>query len=158
MTGNFGPFLPQSLSEIFHPGIVTAPKPVEEHLLKTVSKPTVLVVDDEGLIADSIAEILNGHGYHATAAYGGQAAIRLAEKMRPDLLLTDVLMPRINGIETAVRVSQLCEKTRILLFSGQAGTSDLLRSASSSGLSFELLPKPIHPQQLLRAIASMLRH
>lgn len=148
----------QILSGSFHPGILPDAQILTDDLSTDVRKPTVLVVDDEGLIADSIVEILKDHGYDATATYGGYAAISMAEKMRPDLLLTDVLMPKIDGIETAIRVSKLCETTRIVLFSGQAGAADLLRKASASGLSFELLPKPIHPQQLLRALATMLRN
>lgn len=158
MTGYMGHPAPHILFGTFPPHLITQPQAHESAPSNSLRKPTVLVVDDEGLIADSIAEILNQNGYDARPTYGGRSAITLAEKLRPDLLLTDVLMPRINGIETAIQISKMCEKTRIVLFSGQAGAADLLNMASASGLSFELLPKPIHPQQLLRALASMLRH
>ena len=119
-------------------------------------KPTVLVVDDEVLIADSIAEILNDNGYDATPVYGGEAAVEAASRMEPDIVLTDVLMPKLNGVDAARRIAEKSAKTRILLFSGNAGTTDLLRKAVDSGIDFKLLPKPIHPEQLLKALAGLL--
>jgi CheY-like chemotaxis protein len=115
-------------------------------------KPRVLVVDDELLIADSIAQILNGSGFEAVAAYGGQSAIEVAQEFCPDILLTDVLMPRVNGVEAAIAVRKSCPEARILLFSGQAATADILQNARLRGYDFELVPKPIHPQQLLKTL------
>lgn len=149
--------LPFADTQTLPPSLVGEPESRDRETRRSQRKPRILVVDDEGLIADSIAEILNGNGYEATPAYGGQAAIELAEQTCPDLLLTDVLMPTLNGIETALKVSQNCSRTRILLFSGQARTSDLLNKAKGEGLEFDLLPKPIHPQQLLRKLASVLQ-
>ena len=113
---------------------------------------SVLVVDDERLIADSVAEILNEHGFKASAVYSGDAAISRTQELRPDIVMADVLMPRMNGIETAKAISKISPETRILLFSGQAATVDLLRQARSAGVEFDLLPKPIHPEELLRKI------
>jgi CheY-like chemotaxis protein len=150
--------LPHALSANFSHSPIPEAGDAEMSPSPAMRKPTVLVVDDEGLIADSIVEILNENGYEASAAYGGHAAVNLASSLRPDLLLTDVLMPRLDGIETAMRVAKTSEKTRILLFSGQAGAADLLRKATTAGLKFELLPKPIHPQHLLRTVSGMLQN
>jgi CheY-like chemotaxis protein len=128
----------------------------ERRVRAATAKPTVLVADDEELIADSLAEILNDNGYDATAVYGGPAAVETALRLCPDILLTDVLMPRLNGVEAARRIAAACERTRIVLFSGQAGTTDLLRTAGSGGFDFKLLPKPIHPDQLLKTLSGML--
>lgn len=124
-------------------------------LIKSKAKTRVLVVDDEGLIADSVAEILSENGYEATAAYSGESALHLAEEFCPDLLVTDVLMPRVNGVELAIRMKTLCPETKVLLFSGQAATSDLMRSAREQGIRFEILPKPIHPRDLLRKLETL---
>jgi CheY-like chemotaxis protein len=113
----------------------------------------ILVVDDEGLIADTVAEILSENGYEAQAVYSGERAIELATERCPDILMSDVLMPQINGVETAKAVQSICPKVRILLFSGQAGTMDILKRARSEGHDFELMPKPIHPDQLLKRLA-----
>ena len=113
----------------------------------------ILVVDDEGLIADSVAEILSDNGYEAQAAYSGKRAIELANEQCPDILMSDVLMPHVNGVETAKAIQAICPKVRVLLFSGHAGTIDILKQARSEGHDFELMSKPIHPDQLLKILA-----
>ena len=119
---------------------------------KTV--PQILVIDDEASIADSLAEILRSQGFEATAFYMGQSAIDFARKNCPDIVLTDVVMPKLNGVETALAIRQLCPATRILLFSGQAGTTNILERAREGGHEFELLPKPLHPDALLKKLRS----
>jgi CheY-like chemotaxis protein len=109
-------------------------------------------VDDEELIAESVAEILRTEGFDAIAAFSGHEAMELTRELCPDIVLTDVLMPDMDGVETAIRIREACPKTRILLFSGQAATSDLLERAKSKGHQFELLPKPLHPTRLIAAI------
>jgi CheY-like chemotaxis protein len=115
-------------------------------------KVRVLVVDDEQVIADSVARILRQFEFDATAVYGGEAAMEQLATRCPDVLLTDVLMPNVNGVDLAISAAKRCPKTRILLFSGQAATGDLLRQAGERGLSFDVLPKPLHPEQLLKAL------
>jgi DNA-binding response OmpR family regulator len=112
----------------------------------------ILVVDDEDLVADSVAEILKEHGFDAHAAYSGKQAIDLAHERCPDILMSDVLMPRLNGVQTALAIREICPRVRVLLFSGQAGTVDILKRARSQGYDFELLPKPIHPDELLEKL------
>jgi CheY-like chemotaxis protein len=115
---------------------------------------SVLVVDDEELIADSMAEILNRNGYSATAKYSGVAAIQFAKEKCPDIVVSDVIMPDCNGVQLAKMIRLQCPATRILLFSGNAATSNLLDLALSEGYFFELLAKPVHPAQLLKALKS----
>ena len=113
----------------------------------------VLVIDDEVLVADSLTEILSARGFEARAFYRGQEAIEFARAYCPDVVLSDVLMPKLNGVDTVLAIRELCPKMRILLFSGQAGTADILAKARSKGIRFELLPKPLHPDELLRRLA-----
>ena len=110
----------------------------------------ILVVDDEILIADTIVQILNRNGFVAEAAYGGAEAIECARLTQPDLVLSDVLMPQIDGVEAAIQISQLCPDTRIVLFSGQAATLEILSRARDRGYNFELLAKPMHPTKLIK--------
>lgn len=112
--------------------------------------PRILVVDDETLIADTIVQILNRNGFIAEAAYSGREAIEAAKRHCPELVLSDVLMPHIDGVEAAIAIRELCPDTRIVLFSGQAATVEILARARERGHSFELLPKPIHPTQLIK--------
>ncbi len=118
----------------------------------TKSKPKVLVVDDERVIADTLAIILNQHGYDATAVYTGSAAVERARNDHPDLVISDVIMPDMNGIEAAIHIREFLPGCKILLFSGQAATADLLENARAQGHEFEILAKPVHPQDLLSKI------
>ncbi len=112
-------------------------------------KPKVLVVDDENVIADTLAIILNQSGFDARAAYSGEKAVELASSFVPDLLITDVFMADLNGIEAAIMIRKILPNVRVLLFSGQAATADLLDRAREQGHQFEILAKPVHPQDLL---------
>jgi CheY-like chemotaxis protein len=113
------------------------------------AKPRILVVDDEKLIADTCAEILAGAGFDVRKAYEGFTALEIASKFRPDYLLTDVMMPQMNGVELAIWISKTLPSAKILLFAGQAGISEILLRAQEQGYEFELLAKPIHPIKLI---------
>jgi CheY-like chemotaxis protein len=112
-------------------------------------KPKVLVADDERVIADTLAMILNQSGFSARAVYSGEKALELASEFTPDMLISDVIMADLNGIDTAIRMRDLLPEIKILLFSGQAATADLLEKARTNGHEFEILAKPVHPQDLL---------
>lgn len=112
-------------------------------------RPKVLVVDDEQVIANTLAMILNQSGFEARAVYSGEKAVEMASTYQPDMLITDVIMADLNGIDAAIRIRALLPKIKILLFSGQAATADLLEKAREKGYEFEILAKPVHPQDLL---------
>jgi CheY-like chemotaxis protein len=112
--------------------------------------PRILVVDDERVIADTIVQILNRSGFIAEAAYNGEEAVERAKRHCPELVLSDVLMPVLDGVSAAIAIREHCPDTRIILFSGQAATVEILARARERGHTFELLPKPIHPTQLLK--------
>ncbi len=117
--------------------------------------PSILVVDDEVKLADTMTEILNLSGFCAFTAYEGRSALEIAEEIQPDYLLTDVVMPEMNGVELAIAIRRMRPETLILLFSGQAGTIDLLEDARSSGHSFDVLEKPMHPLRLIEHLKRM---
>ena len=93
----------------------------------------VLVVDDESVIADSLALIFRASGFEARAVYSGERALELAPMFEPDVLISDVVMRGITGIEVAIYVRENLPGCRILLFSGQATTSDLIQAADTKG-------------------------
>lgn len=117
-------------------------------------KPRVLVVDDEQVIADTLAKILDLNGYDASAVYTGTAAVESARSLKPDLVISDVIMPDMNGIEAAISIRGFLPSCKILLFSGQAATADLLENARAQGHEFEILAKPVHPSDLLAKLKS----
>jgi CheY-like chemotaxis protein len=118
-------------------------------MTETKTKPRVLVADDEKVIADTLAMILNQSGFNARAVYSGEKALELASTFEPDMLISDVIMADLNGIDAAIRMRELRPGIKILLFSGQAATADLLEKARARGYEFEILAKPVHPQDLL---------
>jgi CheY-like chemotaxis protein len=122
----------------------------------TSRKQRVLVVDDERLIAQSLTDILSRAGFDTVFALSGTEAIEIADQICPDVVISDVIMPDLDGVQTAIKIRGLCPDARILLFSGQAATSDILDRARAEGHDFELLPKPIHPSRLLAAVRKLM--
>ncbi|MDE3201267.1 MAG: response regulator [Acidobacteriota bacterium] len=118
-------------------------------MVDTQSKSKVLVVDDERVIADSLAMIMNQSGFEARSVYSGEKALETAAEFKPDMLITDVIMADLNGIDAAIKMRAMLPSIKILLFSGQAATADLLEKARTQGYEFEILAKPVHPQDLL---------
>lgn len=114
--------------------------------------PRILVVDDERRIADTLSEILGIAGFHMASAYDGWKALEIATRFQPEYLLSDVLMPHMNGVELAIEIRRICPLAKILLFSGQAGISDIVAEGQRKGFEFELIAKPIHPLKLIERL------
>ena len=113
------------------------------------SKLKVLVFDDERVIADTLVLILKQSGFESRAAYDGETSVEAAASFLPDMLLTDVILSGMTGIEAAVEIVRILPNCRILLFSGQAATADLMERARANGHDFEIIAKPVHPTDLL---------
>ncbi|MGA3131074.1 MAG: response regulator [Terracidiphilus sp.] len=122
----------------------------------TPYRPTVLVVDDESAIAETVTEILSRSGYAAMTAYDGAEALEIAMLSPPELLITDVSLPGMSGIELAITVRRIFPDCKILLFSGHVATAELLVRAQRAGHTFTLLSKPLHPRELLVRVAESL--
>jgi CheY-like chemotaxis protein len=120
----------------------------------TSPKPRVLVADDEQVIANTLAIILNQAGFEARAVFSGEKAVETLDTFQPDMLISDVIMTGMTGIEAAIITRQRLPKCKILLFSGQAATADLLEKARTQGHEFEILAKPVHPTDLLAKLRS----
>jgi DNA-binding NtrC family response regulator len=116
-------------------------------------RPLVLIVDDESVIADTLAMILSQSGYACISAYNAESALEVVRLTPPQLLITDVVMPGVNGIDLGVEVKALVPDCKVLLFSGQAATVDLLGNPKYSVHNFVLLSKPLHPRELLSHIS-----
>jgi len=119
------------------------------------SVPRVFVVDDEHVIASTLAAILNMNGFSAKFFTCPLQALEAARLASPDLVISDVAMPGITGIELAIQMRALYPKCKVLLFSGQAATSDLLENARNQGHDFQLLQKPVHPSVMLSTVGTL---
>lgn len=114
----------------------------------------VFVVDDEPVIGSTLAMILRHHGYDAASFTSPGAALLAVRSEAPDLLLSDVVMPLLSGIELAIQVREHCPNCKVLLFSGQSAASNWVKAAPTGG--FEVLSKPVHPKVLLQRIHSLI--
>jgi len=117
---------------------------------------TVLVVDDESVIAETVAAILSKSGYAVMIAYDAPEALEMALLSPPELLITDVSLPGMSGIELAITVRRIFPDCKVLLFSGHAATAGLLAGAQRAGHTFTLLSKPVHPKDLLAWVSQSL--
>jgi DNA-binding response OmpR family regulator len=148
----FDPWRHISASVPFGPRSNRLQKQKAEGGTARTKKAKVLVVDDERHIADSMTEILRRSGFDAICAYDGPSALELALQITPDFVVTDVVMPRMNGIELAIAIRKELPSTEILLLSGQAGITELVEGGRKEGYLFELIAKPIHPEKLLQRL------
>ena len=116
-----------------------------------LNKPRVLVVDDDEMVATTTSMILNASGFESVAAFSGARALELACTQVFDVLLTDVIMTPMNGIELAVAFLAIQPDTRVLLTSG---TVDAVRTldALDRCCDLPLLEKPIAPRDLISRI------
>jgi DNA-binding NtrC family response regulator len=111
---------------------------------------TVFVVDDEPGTALTIAAILN-----ASAFTDAEKVMLAAASCCPSILISDVVMPQMNGIELAIRFKATCPKCKILLFSGNASANSLMEVATEQGHAFTLMGKSILPKDLVAAVEKL---
>lgn len=108
----------------------------------------VLIVDDERIIADSLALILRGRGFDARAAYSGEEAAEIAIAWEPDAVISDVVMGKMDGVALAIYLAQALPSCKVLLISGNPATEQLIDASKDFGYEFPILPKPFHPENI----------
>jgi CheY-like chemotaxis protein len=106
----------------------------------------VLIVDDEHVIADSIALILRGRGFDSRPVYSGEDAAELALTWKPDAVISDVVMGKMDGVALAIFLAQALPSCKVLLISGNNATSELLDESKKLGHDFPILAKPFRPE------------
>ena len=111
---------------------------------------SIYLVDDEELITKSLEHILRNEGFVVTSFNNPLKALSRIKTDAPDLLISDVMMPELSGIDLAMETRKVLPACKILLFSGAA--DDLLHCAGGQGVGFRLLSKPLHPVRLLEEI------
>jgi DNA-binding NtrC family response regulator len=113
----------------------------------TETRPMVFVIDDQRLTADTLTAILNQNGFDAIAFYSGEEALESVLRSTPAIVMSDVRMHRMDGIQTALRIRTLHPGCRVILFSAGAVTETEQHRIDESG--FEFLWRPLHPTQVL---------
>jgi len=112
--------------------------------------PKVLVIDDDVLVRDTIVRILERKGYQTLAAPDGRRGLNIFRSEQPDLVITDIIMPEKEGLETIREIHDERPGAKILAISGggRIGNMDFLEFAGKLG-ACEILPKPFDPAELL---------
>lgn len=118
-------------------------------------KINVLVVDDQKIVADSLAWILNLAGFNACTAYSGSEAISHAIEHPVDILVSDVSMDGMSGIEAAIEIRKLLPTCKVLLVSGNFNNSDMLYVPHAPVPDFGILAKPVHPSVIINYLKAM---
>jgi CheY-like chemotaxis protein len=115
----------------------------------------ILIADDEAVIADTLATILNQKGYKATCVYSGEEAVFASQSAEPDILISDVVMGEISGVDAAILIQKRFPHCKVILLSGHPVPSDQLESGQVDGLIFDFLPKPVHPEVILQRVKQL---
>lgn len=112
----------------------------------------ILISDDERVIADTLALILNKSGFAARAAYTCREALQIAAVFQPDILVSDILMSDANGLEAAIQMREQLPDLCVFLLSGQTLTAEMLAKSKACEMGFQVLVKPVHPLELIRRL------
>lgn len=115
----------------------------------------VYVVDDEGAIASTLCTILQKAGFAAKAFSQPRDLLSCAAAESPDIVLSDVMMPQMNGLDLSLRLGMDHPACKVVLFSGHADTFELLEAAREHGYEFEVLAKPVHPVELVQRLREL---
>lgn len=115
----------------------------------------ILIIEDEKLLADSIGEILQGKGFDVEIVYDGESGTQYAELGVYDLLILDVMMPKMNGYEVARQVRAKRLGTPILMLTARSGLEDRIMGLNAGADYY--LTKPFDTRELLACINALLR-
>lgn len=115
----------------------------------------ILIIEDEKLLADSIGELLKGKGFDVEIVYDGETGAQYAELGVYDLLILDVMMPKMNGYEVARQVRAKRLGTPILMLTARSGLEDRITGLNAGADYY--LTKPFDTRELLACINALLR-
>ena len=119
---------------------------------KEISK--ILIVDDEPFMIDMMLLILTELGYEVSTAGNGKEGLRILESVQPDLVITDIVMPDMEGIEFLRALAKERKNLPVIVMSGHAIGMKFLNSAHAFGAK-ATLQKPFTPGQLSEAITAV---
>lgn len=118
---------------------------------------TVLVIDDEELVRFTIREILEAEGYEVIEAANGQKGVEAFQNNHVDLIITDIIMPEKEGVETIIEIKRENPAIKILAISGGGRTRnmDFLKLADEFGAD-KTMAKPFSTEDLINAVKECL--
>jgi DNA-binding response OmpR family regulator len=113
-------------------------------------KPRVVVVDDDPTILDLITTILRPARVEVATAVDGEAGVALAQVMRPDVVLLDIMMPRMNGYEVCRALKGGPHAPKIVMITAMTSTEDELAALAAGADDY--IRKPFRPEDILKAV------
>ncbi len=116
---------------------------------------TILIIDDHAAVRTLLARVLEDAGYQVWEAANGREGLERFRAHPVDLVITDLEMPEMNGLEVIVELTRLCVDVRVIAMSGLSGEE--LQQATLIGAR-RTLPKPLDLQALLQVVHSELQH
>ena len=112
---------------------------------------TVIVVDDEGIVRDTLAMVLSNNGFDVRTAGSGQEGLQILAQTPAEFLITDFLMPNMNGAELLAEATRLHPGVKVILISGQVDCDDSM--AKSARYAYATLRKPFDFRELMDLLA-----
>jgi len=122
-----------------------------------MSQYKVLVVDDEEDILDLLVYNLEKEGYHTVKAMDGDTAVEVAKAERPDLIILDIMMPRMDGIEACTKIREIPELKEVSVIFLTARSEEYSELAGFKVGADDYIAKPIKPRVLMSRIKAILR-
>jgi DNA-binding NtrC family response regulator len=113
-------------------------------------KRKVLIVDDDRDIVTIVSTILSGRGWDIKAAYNGREALEAVTSSKPDIILLDIMMPEMNGIEVLKRIKKIDIDARIIMITAFGDVESYLDSMELG--AYEYINKPFETDELLEMI------
>ena len=117
----------------------------------------LLIVDDDPAVNETLSIIFERRGFEVLSAHNGETALRLLGERSPHIVLLDVGLPDISGIEIAIILRREFPECKFLLLSGNRTTESVLDDAHERGHDFEVLAKPLPAEELVEAVNLLVR-
>lgn len=121
-------------------------------------KTRVLLVDDEALILLGWEHSLKSAGYDVETALNAKEAMEIVHKQKPDIVITDMVMPEMNGVELCRKIKTISPETEVILLSGlPEETDDYQRDFISAGGKDIFLSKPLSTKEIIRSVETIMQ-
>jgi DNA-binding NtrC family response regulator len=116
-------------------------------------KTKLLIIEDEKITRRSLSDILSGEGYEVSAAEDGEEGMRLFTDVRPDIVITDLRLPKLSGIEILTRIMQADPNCKVILITAFASVETAIQSLKIG--AYDYLTKPFSPEKLISILRNI---